>query len=119
MFVEHNIGAWNEPFNFEFEPSMVWHDTDDIVVDDPAQVFLRNLMTKSRRSLDEVKPDFEKKRKEVEALKARKEEVKIDETNRQIDADVTRVSLNIYLSASIICEANRHHRPCSAPWRSS
>lgn len=96
MFVEHNVAAWNEPANFDFEPSMVWHDTDEIVVDEPAQVFLRNMMTKSRRSLDEVKPDWEKKRKEIEILKVRKEEVKIDETQGQLDADVARVCLRTY-----------------------
>ncbi|KAF8429220.1 hypothetical protein EV426DRAFT_673363, partial [Tirmania nivea] len=90
MFVEHNIAQWNEPANFEFEPSMVWHDTDDIVVDEPAQVFLRNMMTKGRRSLEEVKPDLEKKKKEVEGLRARKEAVKFDDSQGQVDADVTR-----------------------------
>ncbi|KAF8475882.1 hypothetical protein BDZ91DRAFT_710506 [Kalaharituber pfeilii] len=94
MFVEHNIATWNEPAKFEFEPSMVWHDTDDIVVDEPAQVFLRNLMTKSRRSLDEIKPDVEKKQREVESLKAKKEQVKLDESTGQVDAEVTRALFN-------------------------
>lgn len=74
---------------------MVWHDTDDIVVDEPAQVFLRNMMTKSRRSLEEVKPDLEKKRKEVEGLRARKEAVKADDSQGQVDADITRVGVRV------------------------
>jgi len=100
MFVEHNVAPWSEPANFEFEPSMVWHDTDDIVVDEPAQVFLRNMMTKSRRSLEEVKPDWERRRKEVEGLRARREAVKFDDSQGQIDADVTKVSLRVLFSFS-------------------
>lgn len=92
MFLEHNMANWNEPHDFEFEPSMVWHDTDEIVNDEHAQVFLRNMMTKSRRSLDEVKPSMETKKREVEGLRARKEEAKIDESTGQTDVEVTRVS---------------------------
>lgn len=116
MFVEHNVRTFNEPPDFEFEPSMIWHDTDEIVVDDPAQVFLRNTMTKARRSLDEIKPDLEKKRKEVEGLKARKEEVKVDETKCQVDGEVTKVCYSLMMHRRLYV-INENHRPCLLLWR--
>lgn len=91
MFIEHNRANWVEPVEFRFEPSMVWNDTDDMVIDEPAQVFLRNIMTKSRRALEEVKPDLEKKRREVDALRSRKEDVKYDESKAVNDGEITRV----------------------------
>lgn len=121
MFIEHNKATWNEPAEFEFEPSMVWHDTDEIVVDEPAQIFLRNMMTKSRRSLEEVRPELEKKRKEVEGLKTRKDEVKLDESKGQIDADVTRVSLDYppKISVASYSQAWKLCRLCSTQWKNS
>lgn len=117
MFVEHNVRAFNEPSNFEFEPSMIWHDTDEIVVDDPAQVFLRNTMTKARRSLDEIKLDLEKKRKDVESLKARKEEVKVDEAKGQVDAEVTKVCYSLIMHGILKYVTDESYRLCLPLWK--
>lgn len=102
MYVEHNNGVWNEPPEFDFEPSLVWHDTDEIVVDDPAQIFLRNMMTKSRKSLEEVKPDLEKKRRDIEGFKKSKDAIKLDESKATNDAEVTRVGAESDLTIIIL-----------------
>lgn len=91
MFVKHNMGGWYEPGDFEFEPSPIWHDTDDIVVDEPAKVFLRNLLGKSRRGLEAAKGMVETKQKEVQALQRARDQLKYDEDNAQKEIDVTRV----------------------------
>ncbi|KAH7132647.1 hypothetical protein B0J11DRAFT_522201 [Dendryphion nanum] len=69
MFVRHNAGAWQEPADFQFEPSPVWLDDGSIATDESAVVFLRNVLTKSKGSLLEQRREVDKKRKEVENAK--------------------------------------------------
>lgn len=91
MFLRHNTGGWNEPKDFDFEPSPLWHDTDDIVTDELATVFLRNLLGKSRRGLEVAKGVVESKQKEVQGLQKMRDQFKYDEENAQKEIDVTRV----------------------------
>jgi hypothetical protein len=69
MFVRHNAGPWQEPANFQFEPSPVWLDDGNIATDDSAVVFLRNVLTKTKASLVDHRRELDKKRKEVENAK--------------------------------------------------
>jgi len=69
MFVRHNAGPWQEPADFQFEPSPVWLDDGTIATDEAAAVFLRNFLTKTKSSLQDHKRDLDKKRKEVENAK--------------------------------------------------
>jgi hypothetical protein len=66
MFVRHNAGPWQEPADFQFEPSPVWLDDGTIATDDSAAVFLRNVLTKTKASLTEQRRELDKKQKEVE-----------------------------------------------------
>lgn len=91
MFLRHNTGGWNEPNDFEFEPSPVWHDTDDIVTDELATVFLRNLLGKSRRGLEAAKAVVESKQREIQGLQKTRDQLKYDEDSAQKEIDVTRV----------------------------
>ncbi|OCK76162.1 FCH-domain-containing protein [Lepidopterella palustris CBS 459.81] len=70
MFVRHNAGPWQEPQDFQFEPSPVWLDDGNIATDDAAKVFLRNVLSKSKISLAEYRRELDKKRREVENAKA-------------------------------------------------
>ncbi len=69
MFVRHNAGPWQEPGDFQFEPSPVWLDDGSIATDESAAVFLRNVLTKTKASLAGHRSELEKKRKEVENAK--------------------------------------------------
>ncbi|KZF23597.1 putative actin polymerization protein Bzz1 [Xylona heveae TC161] len=69
MFARHNIASWQEPGNMGFEPSPVWHDDDAMVVDDHAKTFLRNLLSKSKGQLSELRREGDRIGREVEALK--------------------------------------------------
>ena len=53
MFVRHNAGPWEEPPDFQFEPSPVWLDDGNIATDEAAAVFLRNVLIKTKTSLVE------------------------------------------------------------------
>ncbi|KAK3945987.1 hypothetical protein QBC46DRAFT_370518 [Diplogelasinospora grovesii] len=76
MYITHNMGAFNEPADKVFEPSPVWHDDDSMVVDEPAKVYLRNVLNKSKSQLGELRREVDKKRREVEAMKRVKEKTR-------------------------------------------
>lgn len=89
MYMRHNIGAFNEPPDKVFEPSPVWHDDASMVVDDMATVYLRNLLSKSKSSLGELKRDVDKKRREVESVRRLKQRVR-DGTEKKDEVEVVR-----------------------------
>lgn len=91
MFAKHNMAGWTEPSNFVFEPSPIWHDTDEIVVDENAKVFLRNLLGKSRPGLEDAKTHVESRRKEINGLRKLLDTIKLDESKMQKEIDATRV----------------------------
>jgi len=69
MYVRHNVGQWDEPADFTFEESPIWHDDPEIVTDEYAKVFLRNLVSKSREGLAKVQPNVTLKASEVDKLR--------------------------------------------------
>ena len=44
MFVRHNASNWQEPHNFAFEPSPLWHDDEQMITNSAAKVFLQNIL---------------------------------------------------------------------------
>lgn len=76
MFVRHNAAAWNEPLDKAFEPSPVWHDDDKMIVDEPAKIFLRNILNKSKGQLGDLRRQVDMKRKEVDSLKRMQQNVR-------------------------------------------
>lgn len=76
MFVRHNVAPWQEPPDRAFEPSPVWHDDDEIVVDDAAKVFLRNMLSKSKGQLSELRREVDKRRREIEGVKKVKQQIR-------------------------------------------
>ena len=76
MFVRHNVAPWQEPSNKAFEPSPVWHDDDAMIVDEAAKVFLRNVLSKSKSQLGDLRREVDKKRREVEGVKRVKQSVR-------------------------------------------
>ncbi|GAP89582.1 putative actin polymerization protein [Rosellinia necatrix] len=76
MYIRHNMGAFQEPPDRLFEPSPVWHDDDVMVTDEPAKIFLRNVLNKSKGQLGELRREVDKKRREVEAVKRLKQQVR-------------------------------------------
>jgi hypothetical protein len=89
MYIRHNMGAFQEPADKGFEPSPVWHDDDAMVVDEPAKVYLRNVLNKSKSQLGELRREVDKKRREVEGVKRVKERVRAG-TEKKDEVDVVR-----------------------------
>ncbi|KAI0141697.1 hypothetical protein GGR57DRAFT_486926 [Xylariaceae sp. FL1272] len=76
MYIRHNLGGFQEPPDKVFEPSPVWHDDDAMVTDEPAKVFLRNVLNKSKGQLGDLRREVDKKRRDVEGVKRIKQRVR-------------------------------------------
>ncbi|KAI1112198.1 hypothetical protein F5Y14DRAFT_280641 [Nemania sp. NC0429] len=76
MYIRHNMGAFQEPPDKTFEPSPVWHDDEAMVTDEPAKIFLRNVLNKSKSQLGDLRREVDKKRREVEAASRLKQSVR-------------------------------------------
>ena len=69
MFVRHNAAQWQEPPDMIFEPSPVWLDDNLMATDETAKIYLRNILSKSKSQLRELKQEADQKKKEVESIK--------------------------------------------------
>lgn len=69
MFIQHNVTHWSPPADFTFEPSPVWLDDASMAIDPTSQVFLRNILTKSKSSLAELRREVDGKRQQVDSAK--------------------------------------------------
>jgi hypothetical protein len=94
MFVRHNAGPWQEPADFQFEPSPVWLDDGSIATDESAAVFLRNVLTKTKASLAGQRSALEKKRKEVENVKRVRQAIRAGKDKRD-EVEVVRAIFSI------------------------
>ncbi|KAF9765101.1 hypothetical protein IL306_002669 [Fusarium sp. DS 682] len=90
MYIQHNMGAFNEPPDKHFEASPVWHDDGSMVVDETAKVFLRNVLGKSKSQLGELRREVDKKRREVESMKQVKQRVR-EGKEKKDEVEVVRI----------------------------
>jgi formin-binding protein 1 len=81
MFAQHNKAQWNEPADFAFEPSPIWHDDPEIITDEYAKVFLRNLVSKSREGLSKIQGNVTLKQQEVGKLRSNLQSSKDQESS--------------------------------------
>ncbi|KAF5569791.1 BZZ1-Myo3 5p-Bee1p-Vrp1p actin assembly complex component [Fusarium phyllophilum] len=94
MYIQHNMGAFNEPPDKHFEASPVWHDDGTMVVDETAKVFLRNVLGKSKSQLGELRREVDKKRREVESLKQLKQRVR-EGKEKKDEVEVVRILFSL------------------------
>lgn len=94
MFVRHNAGPWQEPADFQFEPSPVWLDDGNLATDDSAAVFLRNVLTKTKASLAEYKRDLDKKRREVEGARKVRQNIREGKDKRD-EVEIVRAVFSL------------------------
>lgn len=94
MFVRHNAGPWQEPPDFQFEPSPVWLDDGTIATDEAAAVFLRNVLIKTKASLADQRRDLDKKRKEVENARKVRQNIREGKDKRD-EVEVVRAIFSL------------------------
>ncbi|KAK9453279.1 hypothetical protein V1511DRAFT_505240 [Dipodascopsis uninucleata] len=86
MFMQHNVVPdWAPPPDFLYEPSPIWHDDEEMIVDEPSKVFLRNKIAKSRRGINELRAKVEQKQKDIESLYQSREQAISDPTKGNFD----------------------------------
>lgn len=89
MYMQHNLGSFQEPLEKEFEPSPIWHDDKAMVADEAAKIFLRNVLSKSKSQLGELRREVDKKRREVDSVKATKQRVR-EGTQKMDEVELVR-----------------------------
>ncbi|CAM1500545.1 Fc.00g097070.m01.CDS01 [Cosmosporella sp. VM-42] len=89
MYIQHNLGGFQEPPDKTFEPSPVWHDDGAMVVDETAKIYLRNVLGKSKSQLGELRREVDKKRREVEGIRRIKQRVR-EGTEKKDEVEVVR-----------------------------
>lgn len=89
MFLQHNAISSTEPANLDFEASPIWHDDGSIIVDEPAKVFLRNLLGKTKSQVREQRVEADQKRREVETWRKARENIQQGKDNRS-EVEVVR-----------------------------
>lgn len=82
MYMRHNLGGFQEPVNNTFEASPLWHDDNKMIIDEPAKVYLRNVLGKSKSQLGELRREVDRKRREVEGAKKIKQRVREGTENK-------------------------------------
>jgi hypothetical protein len=71
LFVKTHKGAepWQEPFDFKFESSLIFKDTDELVNDEQGKIYMYNKLGKIRGKLSLVENEILGKKRELEGLK--------------------------------------------------
>ncbi|PHH66885.1 hypothetical protein CDD81_5237 [Ophiocordyceps australis] len=90
MYMHHNMAVFNEPADKTFEPSPVWHDDDVMVVDETAKVYLRNVLSKSKAQLGELRREVDKKRREAQGVTRTKQRVRHGAEKDKDEVEVMR-----------------------------
>lgn len=67
-FVKMAKRPWTEPYDFAFVPCLLWKDSDQLVTDDAARIYLANKIEKARAELVEQNKLIDGKRKEMDGL---------------------------------------------------
>lgn len=90
MYIRHNMGGFQEPPDKVFEPSPVWHDDGAMVTDETARIYLRNLLSKSKAQLGELRREVDKKSREVKGLQQTKKSVREGSVKKD-EVEVVRI----------------------------
>jgi formin-binding protein 1 len=94
MFLQHNASQSQEPPNIVFEPSPVWHDDANMITDENAKVFLRNMLMKSKSQSRELKSEVEKQQREVEGARRIRENVRQGKDKRD-EVELVKAIFNL------------------------
>lgn len=94
MFLRHNIADWQHPADFVFEPSPVWLDDDGMVTNEAAKTFLRNILSKSKGQLGELRRQTDQKRKDLDGMKRIKQGIRAGK-DKQDEVEVARATFTV------------------------
>eukprot|EP00158_Paraphelidium_tribonemae_P005547 Partr_v1_DN27399_c0_g1_i3_m46553 putative Actin polymerization protein Bzz1 len=70
LYAKFQTAPWTEPYDFKFEPTLLFAETDELVVDELATVYLTNRLTKLEENLADVEAEVATKLREIEGLQS-------------------------------------------------
>lgn len=94
MYAQHNNASWQEPPDFAFEPSPVWLDDSNMVVDEAAKIYLKNVLSKSKSQLGELKQEVDRRRKEADGVKRIRQNIREGKDKRD-EAELVRAMFSM------------------------
>ena len=103
MFARHNPTQGQEPADFVFEPSPVWHDDDALATDEIARTYLLNILTKSKDQVGPLSREVDRKRREVEGAKRVNQAIRDGQDNR----DEVEISKGLFVLEDKLYEAEK------------
>ncbi|KAF8942128.1 hypothetical protein BGZ47_006803 [Haplosporangium gracile] len=68
VFIRTHRAAWSAPLDLPFESSHIFNDTEELVLDDNARVFLSNKLMKLRRKQAQTTVDINSRLKDMEGV---------------------------------------------------
>ena len=94
MFVRHNATQWADPPDIGFEPSPVWLDQDAMALDETSKIFLRNILSKSKPLVRELKSESDAKRREVQGAKMVRQNIR-DGKDKRDEVEIVKAIFSI------------------------
>lgn len=87
MFTKHNIApnGWEEPVDFVYEPCPIWHDDENMVLDDTSLRFLHTVLNDSQRLAHQYEDAIASKETSFRELEQRKKN-KLDEKKKETES---------------------------------
>jgi hypothetical protein len=68
-FARMHAKPWTEPYDFAFEPTLLWKDSDELVSDQASKICLNNKLGKIDEKLAEIDKEIVGKTKEIDGLR--------------------------------------------------
>ena len=94
MFVRHNATQWTDPPDLGFEPSPVWLDQDAMAINETSKIFLRNILSKSKPLVRELKLESDAKRREVQGAKMVRQNIR-DGKDKRDEVEIVKAIFSI------------------------
>lgn len=94
LFTQHNLPNWQQPADFQFEPSPIWHDDPYLDTSDSSKVFLQNLLTRSKSQIHPLKREAELRKHDLKKLQYARQDIRLGRDSRN-EADIVGAMFNI------------------------
>jgi ribosomal protein L5 len=97
MFIKHNLTEWQEPQDFYYVPSSIWHDDDHFVAGESEVQVLKRTLALAHKTQSKLDDAIESEREKLNSLTGQKTEMKNKEGD-EFDFKLGLNTVNGYLT---------------------